>query len=126
MQILTHFPLVLLPQEVFWELIWELIWELFPNMSLVGEGFLQNFHRVGDADMVDAHHTPFEHSPNLVHVLKGEGAIVELVEGHFVVDNAVDHFVDALLVVGLEALAGGLNGIDEHDDGRFAGKGGGT
>ena len=83
-------------------------------------------HWVGDADVVDAHHAAFEHCADLVDVLKGEGAVVELVVGHLVVDNAVDHSVNALLVVSLEASAGGFYRVDNHHNGGFSRIGSGT
>ena len=75
--------------------------------------------------MVDAHHTLLDVGADAGDVLKCQRAVVELVVFDFVVDDVVDHTVDALLVVVFEALAGRFDGVDEHNDGRFAAEGSG-
>ncbi len=76
--------------------------------------------------MVDAHHALLEACTDVVDVVEGQGAVVELVVVYLVVDDVVNHVVDVLFVLHLEALAGRLDGVDHHDHGRFAREGGGA
>ena len=92
-------------------------------MGFVGGGV---DHRIGNAGMVDAEHFGFEHFADAGDVAEGEVAVFQLVLADFAVDDAVNELVDGLAVVVFETLAGGFDAVDNHDDGSFAGVGGGA
>ena len=73
--------------------------------------------------MVDAGELGFEHLADACDVAEGEVAVVELLLLYLAVDDVVDEAVHVLLVVGLEALAGGFDAVDYHHYGCLGGEG---
>lgn len=78
---------------------------------------------VGYADVVDGGELGFEHLADACDVGEGEVAVVELFLLYLAVDDVVYETVHVFFVVGLEALAGGFDAVDNHDDGGFGGEG---
>lgn len=97
---------------------------MWKSIGLFGFGVFQ--FGVGYADVVDGGELGFEHLADACDVGEGEVAVVELLLLYLAVDDVVDEAVHILLVVGLEALAGGFDAVDYHNYGCLGGEGCGS
>lgn len=73
--------------------------------------------------MVDGGEFGLEHLADAGDVVEGEVAVVELFLFYLAVDDVVDEAVHGFFVVGFEAFAGGLDAVNNHDDGCLGGEG---
>ncbi len=81
---------------------------------------------VGYPYMIYAGQFVFKHLTDTCDVAKCEVAVIELLLFYFAVYNVVDQTVHCFFVVVFQALAGGLDAVDDHDDGGFGGEGSGA